>query len=58
MKSAAIVALLLCGFLLRFHGWQALALGRKSLGSALVVGGTIVTLSIVALLALISSAGA
>jgi hypothetical protein len=47
LKSAAILTLLLCGFLLRAHGWQFLARQEKGPGMLLVIGGTLVTLSIV-----------
>ena len=50
MKSVAIIALLFCGLLLRMHGWQFLAHRQTLMGSLLVGGGTLVTLSIIALL--------
>ena len=47
MKSAAILTLILCGFFLRLQGWQFLAREEKGPGLLLVVGGTLVTLSVV-----------
>lgn len=48
MKAAAILTLILCGFFLRMQGWQLLAREDKGPGLLLVVGGTLVTLSVVA----------
>ena len=56
MKSGVILALLLCGFIIRFHGWQFVIQERKGLGFAVVLGGTLVTLSIAAVL-LLSTGG-
>jgi hypothetical protein len=50
MKSITIIALLLCGLILRTHGWQFLAHKQTLAGSLLVVGGTLVTLSIIIIL--------
>jgi len=51
MKSGIVLALLVFGLLLRMQGWQFLAHRRTLTGSLLVLGGTLVTLSIIALLA-------
>src|SRR5262245_49203738 len=50
MKSITLLALLLCGLILRTHGWQFLAHKQTLTGSLLVVGGTLVTLSIIVIL--------
>ena len=50
MKGAAIVALLFCGLLLRMHGWQFVSQNQPLRGFLLVIGGTLVTLGIVAVL--------
>jgi hypothetical protein len=47
VKSAAILTLILCGFFLRLQGWHFLAREDKGSGLLLVIGGTLVTLSIV-----------
>jgi hypothetical protein len=51
MKTGIIVALLFCGLLLRMQGWQFCAQKQTLRGFLLVIGGTLVTLSIVAVLA-------
>lgn len=50
MKSPLfLVLLLLTGLVLRIHGWQFVVSEHPGLGFLLVIGGTIVTLSIVLL---------
>ena len=51
MKAAAIVALLVCGIIMRAHGWKFVAQEHKGVGFTLVLGGTLLTLGIVAVLA-------
>ena len=51
MKSCMVFAFLLLGLVLRMHGWSFVALEQTKLGFLLVIGGSIVTLSIVMVLA-------
>lgn len=51
MRLCTILALMLCGLLLRMHGWELVVLDQKRLGFLLVIGGSLVTASIVAVLA-------
>ena len=50
MKPSLILAFVLCGFLLRVHGWHCLMQQQTKPGLLLVLGGTLVTLSLVAVL--------
>jgi hypothetical protein len=50
MKPLAIVALVWAGLVIRMYGWQFMSRSRTSEGFALVIAGTLVTLSIVLVL--------
>jgi hypothetical protein len=52
LKSVALLALLLAGLVLRMQGWQLLCYRQTVTGALLVICGTLVTLSIVAALAM------
>ena len=50
MKPFAVIALVWAGLAIRMYGWQFMSRSRTGEGFALVVAGTLVTLSIVVVL--------